>query len=375
MRAPAWLLLAAFLAGPLAVASEPVAERQIERARSMLDDAEAALREAQDKDDRLAALSLAVSAHESALAALRAGLRALAEEDQRLTGSFTAEHARLTAILGALQAVARAPRSALLAYPSGPLNAARAAAMMGEITPALAREMAALERKLDALRAVRASQEVARIEATGALAALQALRAESARALRRRQEPTGVAELKLQAKHARRRAEDLAGLSAALRSTLPDGAEPGRFADLKGRLTRPVTGRVSGGFGGVDPWGRTGQGVTFEAPSYAQVVAPASGTVRYAGQLIDYGDVVVLEPEEGWLIVLAGLARVNRSVGEAVLAGEPLGDLGGRLPSSEEFLLEAGGETGEIEREKLYMELRRQGDAVDPAPWLDHRWQ
>ena len=143
------------------------------------------------------------------------------------------------------------------------------------------------------------------------------------------------------------------------------------FSEARGFIQPPVRGALIAGFGALDPWGRPGYGLTFEAPAYAQVSAPWDGTVRYAGPLIDYGQVVVLEPEEGTLIVLAGLARVDRVVGETVLSGERLGDLGGPMPDSDEFLLEASTDRDEINAEKLYMELRRGGEAIDPAAWFD----
>jgi septal ring factor EnvC (AmiA/AmiB activator) len=93
--------------------------------------------------------------------------------------------------------------------------------------------------------------------------------------------------------------------------------------------------------------------------------------VRYAGPLIDYGQVVVLEPENDTLMVLAGMAVIDRFVGETVLAGERLGDLGGPIPASEEFLLEASTDRDEISEETLYIELRRNGQVVDPADWFD----
>ncbi len=105
--------------------------------------------------------------------------------------------------------------------------------------------------------------------------------------------------------------------------------------------------------------------------AFAQVTAPWDATVRYAGPLIDYGQVVVLEPAPGYLLVLAGLAHVDRSAGETVLAGEKLGDLGGALPSSDEILLEEAAEGGQIRQETLYLEFRRSGQPLDPADWFD----
>ena len=109
------------------------------------------------------------------------------------------------------------------------------------------------------------------------------------------------------------------------------------FTEARGLIRPPVRGRKIGDIGDDDPWGRTSKGITMAAPAFAQVSAPWDGTVRYAGLLIDYGNVVILEPEAGTLIVLAGIAKVDRLVGETVLAGERLGDLGGPIPASDEF--------------------------------------
>jgi septal ring factor EnvC (AmiA/AmiB activator) len=50
---------------------------------------------------------------------------------------------------------------------------------------------------------------------------------------------------------------------------------------------------------------------------------------------------------------MAGMNRVDAVVGQWVLAGEPVGALGGQ-----------SGET------RLYLELRQAGQPVDPDPWL-----
>ena len=56
----------------------------------------------------------------------------------------------------------------------------------------------------------------------------------------------------------------------------------------------------------------------------------------------------------GYHSLLAGLGRISGVVGQRVLAGEPVGDMGD--PD--------GGEP------RLYIELRRDGQPINPSPWL-----
>jgi septal ring factor EnvC (AmiA/AmiB activator) len=298
----------------------------------------------------------------------------MAARESWLGGEMRENRARLEKLVVALQSLARAPRSALLLYPGGPVAVARGAGLMASVSPHLDARIADLRARIEALERLRTGQEVARVEARGALAALQELRADTADALRRRDRASMPQRYELveQAAAAAGQARDLDGLAVALR----DAARQGRdavvtFTEARGLMAPPVQGVVTAGFGDPDPWGRPGAGVTLSAPAYAQVSAPWDGTIRFAGPLIDYGQVVVIEPEAGTLIVLAGLADIDRVVGETVLAGERLGDLGGPLPDSEEFLLEATTDRDQIGAEKLYIEIRRGGEPVDPALWFN----
>ena len=224
---------------------------------------------------------------------------------------------------------------------------------------------------------MRASQETARSEARATLAALQELRAETSEALAGRAPRTAIATravLAEQADRAAAQARDLASLAAILAEALATGATPRPipFAPARGEMPLPVTGgAVVAGFGAPDPWGHDGSGLSVRAPAYAQIFAPWDGTVRFAGDLVGYGKVIVLEPEEGYLLLLAGLKRVDRTVGEAILAGERLGDLGGPVPSSEEFFLEGAQDGAQIAQETFYIELRHKGVAIDPSPWFE----
>lgn len=371
MRLALASLICLALAAPAAAQSE---FPEIERAKSALATAADALKAARSGRARLAALGKAVSAHEVALAAYRSGLRNMAGRESRIRSEMLSDRARLDQLIGALQSLARAPRSALMAFPGGPVGAARGAGLMAEISPVLNDRIADLKSRIEALEQLRASQDAARVAARGALASLQDLRSQTAEAIRRRRsrDLAPRAELKAQAEAAEAQAKSIDDLAATLAgAALTDTGQLVTFTEARGLIPPPVQGTMTAGFGAPDPWGRQGFGVTFEASAYAQVSAPWDGTVRYAGPLIDYDQVVVLEPEEGTLIVMAGLATVDRVVGETVLAGERLGDLGGPIPDSDEFLLEASTDRDEIGAETLYMELRRGGQAIDPVDWFD----
>jgi septal ring factor EnvC (AmiA/AmiB activator) len=125
-----------------------------------------------------------------------------------------------------------------------------------------------------------------------------------------------------------------------------------------GARALPVAGRVSREFGDHTEAGPA-RGVTFSAPSGARVVSPCSGRTVFSAPFRSYGLLLIVDCGEGHHFVLAGLDRLDTTAGSRVLAGEPVGVLG-------------GGE-GDARRSSLYVELRRNGQPVDPRPWFAAR--
>ncbi len=141
--------------------------------------------------------------------------------------------------------------------------------------------------------------------------------------------------------------------------TGPAPAGPAPAAERAASVA-PVVGTI------VRPWGAPGEagpaaGVTYHAAPAARVVAPCSGRVVFGGPFRSYGLIAIVDCGRGYHFVLAGLDRLDAAPGRAVAAGDPIGVMPGWEPGG------AGVRPG------LYVELRRDGEAVDPSPWLRPR--
>jgi septal ring factor EnvC (AmiA/AmiB activator) len=91
------------------------------------------------------------------------------------------------------------------------------------------------------------------------------------------------------------------------------------------------------------------------------VVSPCAGKILFAGPFRSYGRLLIVDCGKGYDFVLAGLDRLDVPVGRVVRAGEPVGVMASWDPR-------AGGA-----KPALYMELRHDGAAVNPAPFLRAR--
>ncbi|RKF21267.1 M23 family metallopeptidase [Altericroceibacterium spongiae] len=84
--------------------------------------------------------------------------------------------------------------------------------------------------------------------------------------------------------------------------------------------------------------------------------AASSGTVTFAGEEPKrFGRLVIIDHGNGWQSAYGHLSRITVKKGDPITTGERLG---------------LAGQAGDADRPELHFEIRHDGEAVDPAPFL-----
>ena len=366
------------------------------RAEAMQRQAEELATEVALMQRQLVELGQRVGASEQAALEAQASLDDLQSRETDLLARLGENRDALIGLLAAIQRIESQTPPAVLAAPGDAADAARAAALMAEVAPALQERAEALSIQLEELRTLRAdieSEQTALALTEDTLAdqrlELQALIAER-RALeaRRRNEAVAQLEASSSAGERARSIRSLIGELSRMAEVVPtvsprrreiEDAVPEprirpprelvsarvpvtpletlRFADARGRLRPPAAGEIERGFGQVSEDGTASEGIFIRTRPRAQVISPFDARVEFAGPFNTYGGLLILNVGDDYYIVLAGMAVTYASVGQSVLAGEPVGAMPDQSQPAPD----------------LYLELRRDGVAIDPAPWLRSR--
>lgn len=339
-----------------------------------------------------------------------ARLEGLKGQEQKIRASLMARRDVLAEVLGALQRMGLNPPPAILVKPEDALSSVRSAILLGAVVPELRQQTDSLLADLKEQTRITASIEAERARLTAAvgdqtaekkrlgmlLEAKQKLEADTQTQMaaeKQRSEALAakagslkelIASLEAQADKSRKAAD----AAKAAEPKTPDGdntsaptelaslpvpesnqlAAAVPFSALQGQIALPVTGRIKRRFGADDGNGAVMLGDMVATQSGAIVTAPADGNVLYAGPFRSYGQLLILNAGDGYHVVLAGMSRISVATGQSVLAGEPIGAMGeARVASTS--VSKNGNATPE-----LYVEFRKDGKPVDPAPWWADRF-
>ena len=147
--------------------------------------------------------------------------------------------------------------------------------------------------------------------------------------------------------------DSLLAQSAALAEQIRGAGTTGGGQPSAAGLIWPCDGVVVSGFG--MRWGRMHEGIDIGCAYGTPNRAAASGTVIYAGWLGGYGNLVVVDHGNGLSTAYAHASSILVSVGQSVSQGQTVSLVGS---------------TGHSTGPHLHFEVRVNGVAVDPLPYL-----
>jgi septal ring factor EnvC (AmiA/AmiB activator) len=321
-------------------------------------------------------------------------LQDLAARRQEVQARLAARAADLAPLLPLIERLSLYPAETLLAVPLPPEQSVRGALVLGGISRQLEADAAALRTEQAELASLQAqsdaemprlaaaqaaqSQAATALDAQIAAARQQRQEAEDASAEASRQAAAAAsragnlraviarieeerraaeAKAKAEAEAAERQKRDADAQSARVRQeALARPAGPGIGAP-RGALTAPVAGRVVRGFGEATEAGPA-NGLSYAAAPGARVVSPCGGKVVFAAPFRSFGLLMIVDCGGGYHFVLSGFDRLDAQVGQSVQAGEPVGVMPNWDPRAT------------TAHPSLYLELRRDGQPVNPAPFL-----
>jgi murein hydrolase activator len=356
---------------------------------------EAAL--AQDQlSNQLVALAATAQAQERDLAKVETRLTSLQNDIAKRNLDLAAQQDIIAEVLAGLQRLEHNPPPALVVAPEDVLTALRSAMMFGAVLPELKQKASALHDKLSALQTVRRELTLQQQSHSAALSVLQTSRADIKRVMAEKQAAAALASQDLATE--KKRAEELAAKATSLQQllsalearrkqdeVLASAATKAKleaeralqhqqnqpqmaFSKAFGQLSFPAQGQLTKSFGVETGFGGLLDGIVIATQTQAQVTAPTGGTIEFAGQFRSFGHMVIINPGEGYLVLLAGLGQVDAVQGQSVKAGEPLGQMGDKASK----IAQTGGLTADLTNATtpmLYVEFRHNGDPVDPAVW------
>ncbi|MAN75681.1 MAG: hypothetical protein CML24_00415 [Rhizobiales bacterium] len=326
-------------------------------------------------------------------------LEALFASERSVRARLDGHDRSISNLLASLQRISAQPPPAIIVDPSDALGSARAAMLLGAVLPQLQERAETVTESLNELIALK---QTALAEAERLNANLTTLNEERLRIatiiearnqgrewlsddlLREEAEAQALADRAtsleqliagLEGRIAAMTAADEATRAAnagqnvptldpeTLRLAFADTARTEQAVPLeaaRGYLRAPVVGATLTTYGAADGFGGQSKGITISTSEGATVSAPADGWVVHSGPFLNYGQIVILNAGQNYLIVLAGLDSVTVEPGAFVQMGNPIGTMGD-APN-----LEAGaGASGPA----LYIELREGGIPIDPEGW------
>ncbi|MCP4393572.1 MAG: peptidoglycan DD-metalloendopeptidase family protein [Alphaproteobacteria bacterium] len=329
-----------------------------------------------------------IHSFERKLTSLESSLEELEAKEKDLKGRLSHRDTQMLNVLASLQNLSLHPTEILIAQPTPPVDTLRSAILLKSAVPKLEDAAGKLKKNLSVYQSLRVTiktkyQQVA--ETSKGLSVqhnemerLFTQKAELKKQLDKKQQDSET-KLRLLASKAenlkdllarleedkRKRDKKMASLGGShlprpkplLLNSRPQKLSvvsevESSFVDARGKLPFPVQGKVVVKYGDMTKSGTHSKGITLKSRAGAQVISPYDGVVLFAGPFKGYGKILIIKHDNDYHTLLAGLRDIDGQVGQSLLAGEPIGKM------------------SEDGRPSLYVELRKNGQPINPLPWL-----
>ena len=308
-----------------------------------------------------AALAAEIDAANAQIAAARARIAIIAAKQRRQKAALGEASEPLLRLSALLQKMTRQPVAVMMTQPGDRRDYIHLRATMAAIQPAIERRTVALRRQIAAQRELR-SQELVAIRSLNIARKDLAKRRTALAAMENQNRDKATmlgADAALEYERAigqGERARDLVERIDADRDSAQNAAAlaeldvPAPKGQAKVQTSRayilPVQGRLVSGFGELNPTGYRERGIRLAVMPSAQIVAPASGKITFAGRYRSFGNIMIIEHGGGWTTLVTNIEQLGVASGASVAQGATIGRAGADAP-------------------EIMIELRRYGRTID----------
>ncbi len=136
---------------------------------------------------------------------------------------------------------------------------------------------------------------------------------------------------------------------------IAEGTKPRPATIATGIFANPTRGRLTSPFG--MRWGRRHEGIDVAAPIGTPIIAADGGVVTFVGRRGAFGNLVIINHENGFQTYYAHISRFHVRVGERVHKGEKIAEVGN---------------TGRSTGPHLHFEVRKNGVPVNPLSFVNY---
>lgn len=270
------------------------------------------------------------------LDAARARIAIIGQRQSLQQRQLAQETSPILRLMGALENMTRRPSTLMMMQPQSLDDYVHLRAVMASVQPKIAEQTAGLRAQIDLQQSLRNQQKIALTslrQAEGELSEQQKILAQ----LESSSTGTVNADNAIEFERtiaAGERARDIVDNidniqkddTALAALSILDGPKPREneaavalaARDRRQAYLIPANAEIRSGFGELNETGYRERGIRMSVAASSEIFAPASGTINYAGDYRNFGNIIIIEHGGGWTTLITNMASLNVKKGQKV---------------------------------------------------------